>query len=80
MDPFEGYPVRYNRFLLPVETIEGPISAWVYTANEAFIAEGLKPARWYLNHLLAGKPYLTRDYYQTLAATQCLADSEIEPE
>lgn len=80
MDPFEGYPIRYSRFLLPVETAAGPVDAWVYTANADFIQEGLRPARWYLNHLLAGEAYLSTEYFSKLAQTLCLADSDIEPD
>ena len=79
MDPFEGYPVRYSRFELPVETAIGQVTAWVYTANADYIEEGLMPAQWYLQHLLAGKPYLSEDYYQALAKTICLPNSDIEP-
>lgn len=79
MDPFEGFPVRYNRLALPVETREGQLSAWVYIANAEFIEDGLQPARWYLEHLLAGKLYLSADYYRMLEATRCLPDSEVEP-
>ena len=80
MDPFEGYPIRYSRFKLPVETANGQVTAWVYTANADYIAEGLKPARWYLNHLLAGKEFLSDSYYQGLSATSCLPDSDVEPD
>ena len=55
MDPYEGYPVRYTRTALPIVTESGVVDAWVYNANEAHVAEGLAPARWYLNHLLAGR-------------------------
>tara|TARA_R110002110_G_scaffold16075_2_gene70471 strand:- start:63 stop:530 length:468 start_codon:yes stop_codon:yes gene_type:complete len=79
MDPFEGYPERYNRFLLPVVTEQGPLDSWVYLANEAYIQEGLQPASWYLMHLLAGEPLLSQAYYERLAATECLPDSDVEP-
>ena len=79
MDPFEGYPIRYNRFLSSVEVSAGSVSAWIYTANPDYIAEGLKPARWYLNHLLAGQRYLSEDYFSGLASTACLPDSDVEP-
>ncbi len=80
MDPFEGYPVLYSRFLMPVQTQAGAVDAWVYTANPIHVREGLKPARWYLNHLLAGEAYLSPDYFSRLAQTLCLADSDIEPD
>ena len=79
MDPFEGYPVRYSRYRLPVKTLTGDVDAWVYMANQDYITEGLRPARWYLNHLLAGKAFLSEHYFENLAATPCLPDSDIEP-
>ena len=57
MDPYEGFPVRYSRFALPVQLAKETVHAWVYTANEDHIQEGLNPARWYLDHLLAGKSF-----------------------
>ena len=55
MDPYEGYPVLYRRTALPIVTKAGVVDAWVYIANEDHVAEGLAPAQWYLNHLLAGR-------------------------
>jgi gamma-glutamylcyclotransferase len=79
MDPFEGYPVRYDRLLLPVVTEKEVVNSWVYIANQEYIEEGLRPASWYLQHLLAGRPLLSESYYQQLAATECLPDSDVEP-
>ncbi len=79
MDPYEGYPVRYTRTALPIVTESGVVDAWVYIANEAHVAEGLAPARWYLNHLLAGRDYLSEPYFESLSQTNCLLDSDIEP-
>lgn len=79
MDPFEGHPVRYSRYLLPIETDAGRYEAWVYMANEAFVSEGLKPARWYLNHLLAGRPWLSEAYFRKLQQVPCLPWDE-EPD
>lgn len=80
MDPFEGYPIRYNRHALPVATHRGDLLAWVYIANEDHIQEGLAPAQWYLDHLLAGENHLTRDYFEQLRATACLPDTAFEPD
>lgn len=77
MDPFEGSPRLYSRDIYRVETDEGPIAAWVYVANKAMITEGLKPERWYLQHLLAGQAYLTPAYYETLAMTACFDDEAV---
>ncbi len=79
MDPFEGYPRRYNRLALPILVESGFVDAWVYIANEDYIIEGLAPARWYLDHLLAGKAFLTTDYYSVLQKTKCMPNSETEP-
>lgn len=79
MDPFEGYPVRYDRRPLPVRVDDGFVHAWVYIANEDHIQEGLSPARWYLEHLLAGEAFLSDTYLLQLRQTICLPDSEVEP-
>ena len=79
MDPYEGYPVLYRRTALPIVTKAGVVDAWVYIANEDHVAEGLAPAQWYLNHLLAGRGYLSASYFESLLQTKCLDDSDIEP-
>jgi gamma-glutamylcyclotransferase (GGCT)/AIG2-like uncharacterized protein YtfP len=78
MDPFEGYPLRYRREIHVLKTVSGPVRAWVYIANSQFLGDNLKPARWYLNHLLAGQEMLSETYFSRLSRVQCLADSEIE--
>lgn len=80
MDPYEGYPVRYDRHLLPIVTIGGLRRAWVYMANEDYIEYGLKPAGWYLQHLLKGESYLSRRYFDALTRVECLPDSEADAE
>ena len=79
MDPFEGYPVRYRRELLSVMTETGLVSAWTYVANDDHIGQGLKPAHWYLQHLLAGQPYLSAEYVERLRQVTCLPDTFEEP-
>jgi gamma-glutamylcyclotransferase (GGCT)/AIG2-like uncharacterized protein YtfP len=78
MDPFEGYPLRYRREIHLLETKSGSVKAWVYIANHQFLGDNLKPARWYLKHLLAGEQMLSEDYYGRLCRVPCLADSEVE--
>ena len=79
MDPFEGYPIRYRRERLPIQFRGDTVAAWVYLANRDFIADGLKPLKWYLDHLLAGQPHLSEDYYARLCQVECLPESEVEP-
>ncbi len=78
MDPFEGAPRLYSREVYSVITEEGPISAWVYVANKAMLKEGLMPERWYLEHLLAGKSYLSDDYYHRLTQVACVDDQPLD--
>ncbi|QFU02394.1 AIG2-like family protein [Halomonas sp. THAF5a] len=73
MDPFEGYPHDYDRHRLPIVTREGAIEAWVYIAAPGTTAEALRPAREYLDHLLAGKPFLSPGYHARLAAVEAVA-------
>ncbi|MEQ3637159.1 gamma-glutamylcyclotransferase family protein [Alcanivorax sp.] len=74
MDPFEGHPVRYRRERLGVQTDEGELYTWVYIANAQWQADDLRPERWYLNHLLSGRPWLSADYYRRLQNTACCDD------
>ena len=73
MDPYEGYPERYRRECLQVETPAGPQWSWVYVANAHWQAEKLLPERAYLNHLLSGRPWLSDGYYRALLATPCFS-------
>lgn len=79
MDPYEGYPRRYDRLALPIRTEVEEVLAWVYIANRDYVTEGLNPAKWYLDHLLAGRDYLSHGYYSELLETPCIPDSDKEP-
>lgn len=74
MDRFEKTPINYSRERVVVQTAAGARAAWTYIANPAVIVDGLKPARAYLNHLLAGRPYLSPEYYGWLAGSACADD------
>ena len=80
MDPYEGYPIRYDRLILPIRCQREICDAWVYIANPAYISAGLKPARWYLNHLLAGASFLPASYVDQLQTIECLEQSNQEPD
>ncbi|MBU57737.1 MAG: gamma-glutamylcyclotransferase [Alcanivorax sp.] len=75
MDPFEGHPERYRRHAMMVRAGEGPIDTWVYIANEHWQSDTVLPERWYLNHLLSGRPWLSEKYYRWLLATECWPDA-----
>ena len=74
MDPFEGTPIFYSRERMPVMTAQGVQPAWVYVANPAMREEGLWPTRSYLEHLLAGREFLSRAYWESLVAVPAHAD------
>ncbi|MDZ7853514.1 MAG: gamma-glutamylcyclotransferase family protein [Halomonas sp.] len=73
MDPFEGYPREYDRHRLPVVTREGTFDAWVYIAAPGTTAEALRPAREYLEHLLAGEPFLSAAYHARLTSVEAVS-------
>ena len=74
MDPFEGTPIFYSRERMPVLTAQGVQPAWVYVANPAMRQEGLWPTRSYLEHLLAGREFLSSAYWESLVAVPAHAD------
>jgi hypothetical protein len=71
MDPFERTPINYSREAVSVETPHGSVAAWTYFANPSVRCGGLKPERAYLEHLLAGRPYLSDPYFSWLCAIPC---------
>lgn len=74
MDPFEGTPRYYSRERFVVYTDDGEQAAWTYVANPAVIDDNCKPLPWYLDQLLAGEAFLSRDYLEMLRATPCCDD------
>lgn len=76
MDRFEYTPVNYSREAAYVRTATGVIATWTYFANPAVLRPGLRPPRSYLEHLLAGEPFLSPGYFARLAAWPCAEDRE----
>jgi len=77
LDPHEGTPFMYSRELFRVQTAVGEIPAWIYIANPAVIDNNIRPARWYVEHLLAGREFLSLDYLQRIDSTRCREDVDI---
>lgn len=72
MDPFENHPDEYCRQVEWVDTADGPLAAWVYVALPEKTGSGRLPAREYLGHLLAGRAFLSSDYFERLSAQRCI--------
>ena len=64
-----------QRDSMQIQTEEGALAGWTYFANPAVIVPGLKPPRSYLEHLLAGRPYLSDPYFRMLESWECADDS-----
>jgi cation transport regulator ChaC len=74
MDPFEAAPVNYSRDIVVVSAAGERHAAWTYFANAAVVCAGLAPERAYLNHLLAGRPFLSKPYFERLCSVRCIDD------
>ncbi len=74
MDRYEATPVNYSREIVVVNAGSARRLAWTYFANPAVVGRGLRPERSYLEHLLAGRPYLTAAYFDRLRRVQCIDD------
>jgi cation transport regulator ChaC len=74
MDRFERTPINYSRDIVQVVAGRDMVSAWTYFANPAVIRADLCPERAYLQHLLAGRRFLSEPYYAWLCGTVCADD------
>jgi len=61
---------NYYQKLLPIETEKGEKKCEAYIACQGQVKEGLKPTEAYLKKLLAGKQYLSEEYYSKLSKTE----------
>ena len=70
LDETERYPNHYDRIRVFVEADSGIEECWAYQAQPAVTAEGLVPSRNYLNHILAGREFLSQQYFEALDQSQ----------
>jgi len=74
LDGCEGYPKHYLKIpikvLLPSDGQE--VCAITYISNPDKIRDGLKPTKEYLSHLLAGKDFLSKGYFEWLERMETL--------
>ena len=73
LDKWEGVPIAYHKKTMLVENInKESVNCIVYIANHSRTNNSLKPEKKYLNHLLAGKEFLSEEYYSELKNTETL--------
>ena len=70
LDESERYPDHYIRISVMVETEDGMTECQTYQAKSDKIADGLVPSRNYLNHILAARDFLSRQYFDALDQSQ----------
>jgi len=63
---------HYYRKQVKVETNGEILNCEVYIAYPERINDKLKPTKTYLDHLLAGKPYLSEKYYREISETKTI--------
>jgi gamma-glutamylcyclotransferase (GGCT)/AIG2-like uncharacterized protein YtfP len=77
LDYFEGYPFHYKRIEINVLRNDKHIRAVSYIAQPDKTAEGLLPKKEYLNHLLAGKDLLSKEYISFLMSIRTIEEKYI---
>lgn len=70
LDESERYPSHYTRIRVIVEVDGRNEECWVYQAQPEMTAAGLVPSRNYLNHILAGRAFLSAQYLEALDQSQ----------
>lgn len=66
LDESERFPDHYERILVGVETETGVVECHAYQAQADKLSSGLVPSRNYLNHILAGRDFLSQQYFDAL--------------
>ena len=70
LDTSERYPTHYTRIRVVVEADGVKEQCWAYQAQPEMTADGLVPTRNYLNHILAGREFLSTQYLEALNQSQ----------
>lgn len=71
MDIFENAPADYRRLIVEVTTGRQSVACWTYIANRRVVDNSLVPQQSYVNHLLAGREYLPKEYVAGLELVVC---------
>lgn len=71
LDEYEDYPIDYLKQQITVQTQSGTsISCFAYVGNPERVRPNLHPKRPYLEHILAGRSFMSDSYYQKLKKTR----------
>ena len=74
LDESERHLSHYNRIRVVVDADSGREECWTYKALPEVIADGLLPSRNYINHILAGQEFLSKQYFDALDQSQTHRD------
>ena len=74
LDESERHPTHYGRIRVVVEADSGREECWTYKAHPEVVSDGLVPSRNYINHILAGQEFLSKQYFDALDQSQTHRD------
>ena len=72
LDKHEVFPTHYQRLEMLIESKGKLVKCTIYIANPTKIREGLKPEKCYLDLLLKGGKFLSKEYKSFLKKTPTL--------
>lgn len=74
LDETERHLSHYDRIRAVVDADSGSEDCWTYKARPEVISDGLVPSRNYINHILAGQEFLSKQYFDALDQSQTHRD------
>lgn len=78
LDVLEGYPHYYlKKHVTAINNDDGSkISCLTYVGNQTMIKLGLKPLRIYMKHLLSGRIFMSKKYFEKLEHIKTIKPEE----
>jgi gamma-glutamylcyclotransferase (GGCT)/AIG2-like uncharacterized protein YtfP len=67
LDRVEAWPIHYKKKYLDIKNSDKIFNCLIYVANPNKLQDNLKPEKNYLKHLLAGKDFLSENYFLKLS-------------
>ncbi|WP_182864963.1 gamma-glutamylcyclotransferase family protein [Stieleria mannarensis] len=75
LDQSERYPDHYGRIDVTVQSGLHAVRCISYQARHDKIADGLRPPREYLNHVLEARDFVSWQYFETLRRSEAFEDA-----